>query len=585
MPLVLLLLLAVPALAQDPVPSRVELTGPLDDELEKRIRDAARLFTLADEPPATLVALERRAEADRERIADVLRAEGYYDGRVAITVGRVAITVGRAAVEVAVEPGPPTRLDSFAVEYRLPPGTPAPPPVSLDDLELDPGERARTETVLRAEKKTLALLAEHGYPLATIHDRQVIVDHATQAMRVTLTVDTGKLAHFGPVTVSGLEGLDEAWVRNRLPWREGERFAVSILEKLRKTLVESRLFSTIRLTPGTAVDERGALPLAIVLSEARPRSIGFGVDYSSSLGLSGEAFWEHRNLMGGGEALRAALTAGEPKTSLSLTYRGPDVQYPNQDLLAAAELRELRTEAFVTKSALASAGLGWHFAEVWSASVSLAAERTFEDQQDRHREFTLLSLPVELRQDSSDDLLDPTRGNRLFAQVQPFGITTPPFTRMEVYDTHYVELVPRPRLIGAGWVRAGTLQGAKAADVPADKRFYVGGPGSVRGFGYQMAGPVDDSGDPIGGRSAFAFGVELRAKVTDTIGIVPFIEGGRAYPTASPDVGQPLFWGAGLGFRYHTPFGPARADVAVPLNPRKGIDDPVQFTLSLGQAF
>ena len=63
----------------------------------------------------------------------------------------------------------------------------------------------------------------------------------------------------------------------------------------------------------------------------------------------------------------------------------------------------------------------------------------------------------------------------------------------------------------------------------------------------------------------------MRFQVTDTIGIVPFIDAGTVSEEEFPDFAD-LKVGAGVGFRYLTPFGPLRVDAAVPLN--KGPDDP-----------
>ena len=43
-------------------------------------------------------------------------------------------------------------------------------------------------------------------------------------------------------------------------------------------------------------------------------------------------------------------------------------------------------------------------------------------------------------------------------------------------------------------------------------------------------------------------------------------------------------FGAGIGLRYYSSFGPIRVDVGTPLNRQKG-DSRVAVTVSLGQAF
>ena len=61
------------------------------------------------------------------------------------------------------------------------------------------------------------------------------------------------------------------------------------------------------------------------------------------------------------------------------------------------------------------------------------------------------------------------------------------------------------------------------AELPADKRIYAGGGGSIRAYGYQMAGPLDANDNPIGGKSSLEVSLEARIKITETIGVVPFI--------------------------------------------------------------
>jgi translocation and assembly module TamA len=122
------------------------------------------------------------------------------------------------------------------------------------------------------------------------------------------------------------------------------------------------------------------------------------------------------------------------------------------------------------------------------------------------------------------------------------------------------------------------------ADIPATRRFYAGGGGSVRGYAYRTLSPLGPFGHLIGGRSLFEASVEARIKITDTIGIVPFFDAGMAFDVELPDFKQELQYAAGLGLRYYTPIGPIRLDVAAPLNPRKG-DKPVAVYISIGQAF
>ena len=138
----------------------------------------------------------------------------------------------------------------------------------------------------------------------------------------------------------------------------------------------------------------------------------------------------------------------------------------------------------------------------------------------------------------------------------------------------------------AGRVRFGSILGASRDMIAPSRRFYAGGGGSVRGYGYQKLGPRDANGDPIGGRSLAEFGLEARIRLSafgGNFGIVPFIDGGSLTTGSAPRLGK---WqiGAGIGARYYSSFGPIRIDVGTPLNRQAG-DSRIAVTVSLGQAF
>jgi translocation and assembly module TamA len=127
--------------------------------------------------------------------------------------------------------------------------------------------------------------------------------------------------------------------------------------------------------------------------------------------------------------------------------------------------------------------------------------------------------------------------------------------------------------------------GESTASLPANKRFYAGGGSSIRGYRFQSVGPLGPANTPLGGRALFEVSTELRVKVTDTIGGVIFIDGGNVYDGELPDFSTNLQWAAGFGGRYFTAFGPVRLDFGFPLNGRDGVDDFMQFYISIGQAF
>ena len=137
-------------------------------------------------------------------------------------------------------------------------------------------------------------------------------------------------------------------------------------------------------------------------------------------------------------------------------------------------------------------------------------------------------------------------------------------------------------LVFAAKARAGSILGIDRDDLAPSRRYYGGGGGSVRGYGYQRLGPLDPQGNPVGGRSLNEFAFEARYRFGD-FGIVPFFDAGQAYESSAPKFSD-LRYGAGIGGRLYTNFGPLRIDVATPLNRRPG-DSKIALYISIGQAF
>ncbi len=201
--------------------------------------------------------------------------------------------------------------------------------------------------------------------------------------------------------------------------------------------------------------------------------------------------------------------------------------------------------------------------------------------------YGLLGLPLSFTYDSTDRPLDPTTGVRIQGSATPylgFGDADRFFGIGRLQASAYWALDAEARTILAARVGFATILGAAADDVPATRLFFAGGGGSVRGFDYRSLGPRDPFNRPVGGRSLVEGSLEARIRITDTIGLVPFVDVGQAFAGPLPSRSEPLRVGAGLGLRYYTPIGPIRVDVAVPVDRRRG-ESPYALYVSIGQSF
>jgi translocation and assembly module TamA len=580
---------------EDSVPGldySVEILGVEDSDLKGLLEKSSQLFALIERPPATRGGVRRRAEGDMERFGATLRSEGYYAATstfeiVEDTAPKTDDGAAPVVVRISVDPGPAYKLSEVAVRYPETVAEVSDLPRDADDLDLEIGMRARAVAILTAQNNLILDLKNLGYPFAEVTDRKTTIRHDEAIMRVAFEADPGPLAHFGAVSIEGTEEVDEDYARVLLTWQDGDLFSREAVDATRRELLRSGLFASAKINLAEAVDAEGRLPVTIDVLEAKHRSVGFGAKYSTGEGAGVETFWEHRNFFGNGERLRVTATAAQIEQMLDGAFRKPNFLQRDQALLANLAVRHANTDAFDEVSAASFAGLERPLGENWTVTGGLANEYLVIDDDDGERTFLLFGLPGTARRDTTDNLLNPSKGTRLTLSLTPWvGTLDESLTWLNGFTSGsaYYAIDQEARFVLAGRGKLGVIVGEDTAALPANKRFYAGGGGSVRGYEFQKVGPLDDDDDPLGGRSVIEVGAEVRARVTESVGLVPFIDGGMVYDDAYPDFSEEILWAAGLGVRYFTAIGPVRFDLAFPLNGRD-VDDSFQFYISIGQAF
>ena len=129
-------------------------------------------------------------------------------------------------------------------------------------------------------------------------------------------------------------------------------------------------------------------------------------------------------------------------------------------------------------------------------------------------------------------------------------------------------LLERARLLLRG--RLGAINTERIGDVPATERFYAGGDQSVRGYGYKKLGPTED-GENVGCRYLAVGSIEADYLFAGNFGAAAFFDAGNADDDFPPDLKR----GVGIGFRWRSPVGMARVDLA------KALDEGEDFRIHI----
>jgi translocation and assembly module TamA len=535
--------------------------------------------------PESLFDAERIAEEAANRANAWLRSEGYYAAAVtpeasdSPPVARLLIAPGArfrfAAPTLVFDGGAPDSDAEIAVHAALEP--------------VRAGDPARAATILNAETAALAALQAHGYADAVAGERRVVVDHATNSVSAEFRFDAGAMARLGDVRASPDSVFRPGFIDDLRNWDRGDPYTPDALARLRRDLASTGAVSRVSTTLDPP-NQDGLRDVVLEIEPSKRNAYELGLSYSTTEGAGLAAEWTRRNLTGRGDALTLSATLAELQQDLTLELARPHAAGLGHEVTFGATAERETLEAYQrTGAALyASVDASNRLRFGRSYGVRLSADR-YDDLAGGVTDAVIFSSFANIRRDTTGFSLDPRRGSILDLRVEPSvstGDETLVFARSIAEGRAYRSFGREDAFTLAARIRTGWLA-ALDGDVdnaPADRRFYAGGGGSVRGYEYNTIYPDerDALGLTPGGEGLLEGSIELRWRGRGPWGAAIFIDGGTAFDEWSE--AADLSYGIGFGVRYNLGFAPLRVDVAFPLDDDETADDFALY-ISLGQAF
>ena len=569
-------------------PQHVDVRGSLDPALRAEIQQAIGPLPAA---PASRLDASRRAREAGETAIAVLRSEGYYDYVVEPDIG----DGDQPQAFVTITPGARSKIAQAHVEWQGAPPDPKTVAAAEAAMKLKAGDPGRAVDIIAAEGRIVAALRESGYADATALTREVVVDHADFTVQPAFRIAAGELVHLGAVDVITRGRTNPKWVARLAPWKVGDPYRPKPVAELERRLLDSGVYDrvTVSLAPADQM-VNGTRPVIVSLADRPKGTLELGASYSTDEGIGVVSRWILYNRLGRADTLTNIFRIAQIDSRIQSQLALPDWRRPEQTLKLTAALYREDTPAYLDYGIGISTDLTRRFGKTSFLTYGLSLDGTDTDEKEaanfiafnRQRKLATFGGLVAFAVDRSNDPLNPTSGWRLDARVEPkanVGDGPVAYVKADAQVSAYLPLGATSGTVIAGRIKVGEIAGGDIPLVPAQDRFYAGGGGSIRGYGYQEVGPRYADNNPEGGLSLFESSVEIRQRVTQRWGVVGFVDAGAVGTNVAPDFAHPEV-GVGVGVRYDLGFGPIRLDIATPLNRREG-DSPIQLYLSIGQSF
>lgn len=563
-----------------------------DKDVESALRGASLLLAAQEEGTSDPQDLLASARAEYGRLVGALYAMGRYSGVVTIRIdGREAADIppldapkSISTITLTVDPGPAFKFSKasigpLAADTNLPEG-------------FRIGGTAESDLISGAATAAVDGWRNAGHAMADVTDQDLTADHKANTLAATLAVTAGPRLRFGELRVSGQERMRLARIIKIAGLPTGEQYSPKELEDAAERLRRTGVFSSVALVEDEQITAPDLLGVSVKLAEEKLRRYSFGAEIGSSEGAKLTGYWLHRNLFGGGERFRvegevAQIGAQSSGVDYALGFNIDRPATLSPDTTGTAFLKFGHEDEVDYVSDYVETGIGFthYLSREITVRVGLEYSQSRVTYTSTTENYSILSLPGGVNWDKRNSKTDATQGFYIDAEAAPFlgfGTTDSGF-KLEVDARAYRGFGENDRVTFAARLQAKGVFGASIDSLPPDYLYYSGGGGTVRGQEYQSLGFTSaTTGDTTGGTGFLGASFEVRAKVTNSIGVVGFADFGQIANDGMFGGDTLSQAGAGLGLRYATGFGPIRLDVGVPVS---GGGSGAQVYVGIGQSF
>jgi outer membrane protein insertion porin family len=541
----------------------------------------------------------QRLAADLETLRSYYLDQGYLDFNIEST--QVSITPDRKDIYITVNI---SEGEKYTVSDVRIGGQTLVPREELEKLlRIGPGDVFSRQKLIESQKAIADRLGNDGYAFANANAVPE-VNREQRTVAFTLLIDPGRRVYVRRINVVGNSKTRDEVVRREMRQLEGAYYDASKIQLSRRRIDRTRYFSDVAVDTAPVEGRPDQVDVTYTVEERSTGALALGVGFSTLDRLILSASITQPNVFGTGKFLALEVNSGTVNQIYSLSYvdpyytvdgvsRGFDIYKRDVDFTT------LSTGAYGTNTLGGGIRFSYPLSERITVSFGALAEGveviTFENSAQRYKDFVAAfgneyrygAFTAAWARDTRDSLIVTTDGllTRFSTEVAGGDLQ---YYRLGINQQFYWPLSRNVTLFLNADV--GYASGSGGKPLPFFKNYYVGGPGTVRGYQDFSLGPRDVDGNSLGGTRRVVGNVELLfpmpgAAQDRSLRLGLFVDAGQVYAEGAPVELSELRYSAGLALAWASPLGPLRLSYASPLNEREGFDRVQRLQLKFGTAF
>jgi len=521
---------------------------------------------------------------DAQKIRDVYLSKGYIDITLKEPIVTVEPDTGAIHIDFSLKEGKQYVLKSIKLINTYP----FKKEKILKAMNLKINKPFNIVVLRKDIDKITDMYANIGYAFADINPN---IEKKNGYANLTITIDKGPKVFINRIEIVGNNKTHDDVIRRELKFKEGDLYSLKKINRSKAKLMKLDFFDSVKITTSRVANNK--VNAKVIIKEKPTGMLTFGIGYGSYDKVGVKASVSERNLFGTG--IHGKLSAEfSSKTSLFDLHLVDDWLY-NKPISLGLDIVHQKYESYDydQKTTGFTVTLARRF---WDDDLSVGSKYslTFNDitletdnpgyyLKQQEGKYTESSLEPFVAYNTLDSNVFPTKGVNVTQTLRVAGVGGDRKYVKAVLFGEYFHQLPLD-LIGHIKAEIGYAKGISGRDVPIDRRFFLGGIDSMRGFKTDKLAPQDKEGNYIGGNREFQSAAEL---------IFPLLSQLNLYGVGFYDIGNcwldkyefsDLRSDAGLGIRWISPIGPIRIEVGKNLDPKNDENSTV-IQFSVGALF
>jgi outer membrane protein insertion porin family len=477
-------------------------------------------------------------QGDLEKIESYYQDRGYANVRIDSVQVAIAPDKNNMFITVNITEGLVYKISEVKLAGNM-----VVPEAQLRRLILvQPGQIYSQKTISSTQELIKNRLGAEGFYFAKVEPVPQ-VDDKKQEVSLSLFIDPGSRVYVRNISFKGAARSNDETLRRELRQLEGSLLSNVALERSKQRLQQQPFLETVDFETTPVAGSADLVDVVFNVKERPSATISGGIGYSASQKFMLNASFQDSDFMGSGDNVALQVDAGPYNKIYSFAHTNPyagiegvsrtvSLTYRTSTQFVSAS-SSFKSENFsmglnygypITEYQRVSAGITLGHNDLVTYQGSSAQQAVDWVKQNGHPyeevllynnvlgDGTAVTSSTQLYGTRFDTLelntgwLFDSRNRGLFAdrgQRHTFGASIAPVGPVQYFLASYsgIGYIPMPlRTTLALSLNLG--YGAAIGDttaIPPYKRFYAGGPDTVRGFYESSLGPVDTHGNPYGG--------------------------------------------------------------------------------------